>query len=57
MNTPNHVNPIITNARQGRAVSTRNRRKSGRVNVPVLIIAAGVLAFWVACGLIAACAR
>jgi hypothetical protein len=51
MNTSNHPQSIITNARQGRPLSARNRRRRNRPGRPALALL--VIAFWVAVALVA----
>ena len=45
MNTK-HMQPITTNARQGRALSTLNRRKGTGGGFSRLVMLAGCLLFW-----------
>ena len=50
MNT-HHYTAIVTNARQGLAVSTRNRpRNARRVDRGMVLIIAGLALFWVLVG-------
>lgn len=44
---PHQYNSIITNARQGRPVSSRNRLRAGRVNRPAVLILIAFAAVWV----------
>lgn len=56
MNTP-HIQPIVTNARQGKTVSTANRPRRAKINRPVVMIGLALVVFWIVAGLLAACAR
>lgn len=49
--------PIVTNARQGRALSSRNRPRRGRINTPAVGMILALVAFWVAVAAVVACAR
>jgi hypothetical protein len=54
MKSPHHT-PIITNARTGRPVSTRNRRRGGLP--PGLLVVLALVAFWIVAGLVVSLAR
>ena len=56
-NQTTHMIPIVTNARQGRAVSSRNRPRRGRINTPAACMLLALVAFWVAVAFVVACAR
>ena len=52
-----HMQPIITNARQGRAISTANRPRRRRLNLHAIALLAALAAFWIVAGFLVTLAR